>query len=340
MTHEPENPERDPVLDAAWREHSTEMPPTRLDAAILAAAHRASGSAPQPVVAQENGTRPADVGVKTRASTGPQRWWMPLAAAATIGAVALGIVQTMPQHESVIAPTVSEMPARAVERSTALQDTPRDTLQPKEKRDAPSTLAEADVVRAPPAAAPPAAPSAAAARKQAAKVAAPPATETMSPPATETVPPPATESTVPAPASLAAAPQPFPAERKADSGQSAESTDMKSRSRAALALEPTAAPPVAQFSGLARKDERQRSEPLQSARAAPAAMAVGKTAANSARPAKDNDVDAWIVRIHKLHDEGKLADAASELRALRLANPDADGRLPQELRTWAATVKP
>jgi hypothetical protein len=69
-------------------------------------------------------------------------------------------------------------------------------------------------------------------------------------------------------------------------------------------------------------------------------MALGKTAANSTRPATDNDVDAWIVRIHKLHDEGKLADAANELRALRQITPDADGRLPPELRVWAATVKP
>jgi hypothetical protein len=69
-------------------------------------------------------------------------------------------------------------------------------------------------------------------------------------------------------------------------------------------------------------------------------MALGKTSANSARPAKDNDIDAWIARIHKLHDEGKLADAANELRALRRANPEADSRLPPELRAWAATVKP
>jgi len=324
MTHEPENPERDPVLDAAWRVHSTEMPPARLDAAILAAAHRATGSAPEPVVAQENGTRPADVGVKIRASTGPQRWWMPLAAAATIGAVALGILQTLPQHGSIIAPTVSDMPARAVERPAELPHAPRDMLQPKEQRDVPSALAEADVARTPTVAAPPAAPSAAAARKQAAKVAAPPVTDSAAPP----------------PASFAAAPQPFPAEKKADSGETAESADMKSRSRGALATEPAAAPPVAQYSGLARKDERQRSEPLQSAPAAAGAMALGKTAANSARPAKDNDVDAWIMRIHKLHDEGKLADAANELRALRQSNPEADGRLPPELRAWAATVKP
>ena len=56
--------------------------------------------------------------------------------------------------------------------------------------------------------------------------------------------------------------------------------------------------------------------------------------------AKPIDVDAWIVRIRKLHDDGKLADAAKELVAMRAAVPDADRRLPAELRAWAATVKP
>ena len=71
------------------------------------------------------------------------------------------------------------------------------------------------------------------------------------------------------------------------------------------------------------------------------AMALGKTAANAdAASVKADDVDAWIVRIRKLHDDGKLADAAKELVALRKAVPDADIRLPPELRAWAATVKP
>ena len=55
---------------------------------------------------------------------------------------------------------------------------------------------------------------------------------------------------------------------------------------------------------------------------------------------KPIDVDAWIVRIRKLHDDGKLADAVKELIAMRVAVPDADRRLPPELRAWAATVKP
>ena len=66
---------------------------------------------------------------------------------------------------------------------------------------------------------------------------------------------------------------------------------------------------------------------------------MAKTYAESTS-GKPVDVDAWIVRIRKLHDDGKLAEAAKELVALRAAIPDADHRLPPELRAWAATVKP
>ena len=91
----------------------------------------------------------------------------------------------------------------------------------------------------------------------------------------------------------------------------------------------------------ARDDARQRSELAQSAPAASGAAALSKMAPTAdGGSAKAIDVDAWIVRIRKLHDDGKFADAAKELIALRAAVPDADRRLPPELRTWAATVKP
>jgi hypothetical protein len=101
----------------------------------------------------------------------------------------------------------------------------------------------------------------------------------------------------------------------------------------------------------ASDDKRQRNEVAQSAPMASGAGLMAKKAA-SAEPdsaARDSsmreaatpiDVDAWIVRIRKLHDDGKLADAAKELVAMRAAVPDADRRLPLELRAWAATVKP
>jgi hypothetical protein len=301
MTHEPDHPDRDPALDSAWREHSAEMPSAATDAAILAAAHRAVKSAPR------------DVAKPAAEATSPQRWWMPLAAAATIGAVALGVLQTMPQQEIVTAPAVNHTPARAPEHANALPSAPRDEPATVSRKDAPRAAAESVAPPAPPASAPPAA-----------RPAVPPAK----------------------PEARAAAPQPFPAEKKAASAES----DVKDRSSMAptLATVPEAAPPppaapaaAAPMPEFARTDARQRNEAMQSAPAAAGAMALGKTATRMDAPAVSAaDIDAWIVRIRKLHDEGKLADAAKELTALRAAIPDADSRLPRELRAWAATVKP
>jgi len=50
--------------------------------------------------------------------------------------------------------------------------------------------------------------------------------------------------------------------------------------------------------------------------------------------------DAWVRRIADLHAAGDDAAAAAELRAFRAAYPDADSRLPESLRAWAATVTP
>ena len=86
-------PDRDPdihdrELAAAWREHSGERPPASLDAAILAAAHRAVGARP---------------GKASAEALRPPQWWLPFAAAAVIGVVAVGVVQLAP-HETAIDP--------------------------------------------------------------------------------------------------------------------------------------------------------------------------------------------------------------------------------------------
>ena len=84
--------ERDPTLDKAWRAHSREEPPPALNQAILAAAHRAVASGPQKVVPE---------------ATRPPRWWMPLAAAAAIGVVAIGLVQMSPPEQPALDTTSS-----------------------------------------------------------------------------------------------------------------------------------------------------------------------------------------------------------------------------------------
>jgi hypothetical protein len=329
MTHEPDIPERDPALDAAWREHSTELPSAALDAAILAAAHRAVGSAPK------------DASKVAAEATSPQRWWMPLAAAATIGAVALGILQTMPQHDSVTTPAVSDAPApvRAPERASVAPSAPppapaptatRDELQAASRKQAPAVAMESVAPPAP----------ATAPAKPAAKVIPPAATS-----ATDHVAQMQSQLAAASEAQRAAAPapQPFPAEKKAVSAES----DVKDRARMAPKLAaapepalamPAAAAPTAES---ARADVRERNEAQPSAPSAAGAVTLGKTAVRmDAAAAPAVDVDAWIARVRKLHDEGKLAEAAKELVAMRAAVPDADARLPRELRAWAATVKP
>ena len=120
--------------------------------------------------------------------------------------------------------------------------------------------------------------------------------------------------------------------------------------------QPLAAAPAPERIGAASDDKRQRNEVAQSAPMASGGGVMAKKAASAEmdsavrdpatrdsamrEAAKPIDVDAWIARIRKLHDDGKLADAAKELVAMRAAVPDADRRLPAELRAWAATVKP
>jgi hypothetical protein len=71
--------EIDPELDATWRAASREQPPAALDDAIRAAARR------------EVGAKPGGIGAAPR-------WW-PLAAAATVAAIAVGIVQMTPPEQ-------------------------------------------------------------------------------------------------------------------------------------------------------------------------------------------------------------------------------------------------
>ena len=69
----------------AWRSLSNEEPPAALDAALRAAARREVGARVKPAAVPE--------------ATRPERWWFPLAAAATIGAIAIGLLQVvMPER--------------------------------------------------------------------------------------------------------------------------------------------------------------------------------------------------------------------------------------------------
>ena len=71
---------------------------------------------------------------------------------------------------------------------------------------------------------------------------------------------------------------------------------------------------------------------------APAQETVSVTSAQSAAR-QDTTEQLRVEEIAQLHAAGRLDDAAAALRELRRTDPHADERLPQELRSWAATVR-
>jgi hypothetical protein len=102
---------RDSRVDAAWRGHMREAPPPPLDAAILAAAHRAVQSGPR---STDGAHRPR------------HRAWVPLAIAATLGVIAFGVVQLAPHETDTLSSSVSDAPfvARKLEPAAAAKPEP------------------------------------------------------------------------------------------------------------------------------------------------------------------------------------------------------------------------
>jgi len=123
-THDP-NDLRDPRFDAAWRAASREEPPAALDDAILAAARREVRAGPQS--AQENAAA-------VPSALRPERWWAPLAAAATIGAIAIGLLQLANPDKVNVAESdknaVSDMPA-ATEKAKERAESAPEQIAPK-----------------------------------------------------------------------------------------------------------------------------------------------------------------------------------------------------------------
>ena len=139
MNPGPDSPERDPALESAWRAHSREAPPPELDRAILAAAHRAVGSGPQ-----DASKAAAEAAME---ATRPQRWWMPLAAAATIGVVAIGMLQLTTPEESLVAPNerVAAVAPRGAEDKRPAPAVGQNADDARKERDAAVPAARNDV---------------------------------------------------------------------------------------------------------------------------------------------------------------------------------------------------
>ena len=118
--------EIDPKLDATWRAASREEPPAALDDAIRAAARR------------EVGARPGGFGAAPR-------WW-PLAAAATVAAIAVGIVQmTPPEQVTPTAMTAANNAATDVAQRDAKPD--NDKPSANQPQEAPSRAAAPEALR-------------------------------------------------------------------------------------------------------------------------------------------------------------------------------------------------
>jgi hypothetical protein len=137
MTTEDETPVRDAALDAAWRAHSLDEPPAHLDATILAAAHEAVAAGPR------------EVRARAGRATSARRWWVPLATAAAIGGVVIGLSRLAPQDRAATTPYASSLPARdpapssnpvSVDRTDAPAQVPAPAAPAKRVAEAPAPV--------------------------------------------------------------------------------------------------------------------------------------------------------------------------------------------------------
>lgn len=309
--------ERDPALDAAWRAQSTELPPPSVDAAILAAAHREVTSRPR--AAGDDDT--------LAEAREPSRWWWGLAAAATIGAIAFGVVQ--------LAPFGAHDPTRATDMPSA-----ESTARPAAVPAAPVTAEDTAPMKPQNASAA----SAGIARTEA--------------PAREQ----AHMARAPEPAPAAKAVLPAPAPPPAGTRQRAETPTLASGERDAppppqtprpfpMVAAPVPAVPPASVPTAKQEDAApaavastpvaERAAELMAKRTSPAADSAPAAAGVSAegRVAALRTPESFVLRIRELHEAGRLDEAARELVAFRNAYPDADAKLPPALRAWATSIQ-
>ena len=123
----------------------------------------------------------------------------------------------------------------------------------------------------------------------------------------------------------APAPAPPPAAAPAVAPSAASAAESRATGRAGLTANAVPAAP--------------RAAPAQSS-----ASAAGAVAPKLDRRAvldemqRQGSPDDFVARIRSLFAEANMAEAQRELLAFRAAYPDADARLPADLRPWAATV--
>ncbi|HKP64978.1 MAG TPA: hypothetical protein VJX31_00025 [Casimicrobiaceae bacterium] len=292
----------DPALDALLRTHLHEGPPPAVDATILAAAHRA--------VEAPSRARPAR-------ATQAWRWWMPLAAAAVIGVVVIGIVPVAPTLVEPAAPTISDVPVGGSAPPVSLS---KSSDEPKVANGGlPLTSQRIEPPKAPP----PKPEAIAAPRAMPA-----PTRKTVAVPPAASSPMPKTPAPPPAAPQLAAARE-F-ADRGATVSRPAEASIAAAERSIApsTAAAPAPAPPSASASAADASASTATSRPD---------AALAERRAKQATPT--STAVEWIARIRTLRNDGRMAEAAHALIDFRAAFSDADARLPGDLREWAKTVR-
>jgi hypothetical protein len=314
--------ERDRRLDAAWSAASREEPPPSLDAAIRAAARRAVDAAPRP--------------------KRDKHWWYPLATAATVAVLAVGILQLTPPEQ--VAPTI------VADMTVAPREANKDVARPVAPADT-KTVEPSAAITAPSPAATPSPPAQAPARRAREAATGSVAGERAPAPASESdtlkqslaakrefaaqdklasaKPDIAAANTAP---SSAAAPapvapprsEPFPAAAAPEPRRDAYADERKA---AANAPAGAAAPQVARSAAGSSAEEAQMRE-----RTAAAKVATVKAKEGAAR-----SVEEWIKRIRDLKNAGHQDEAAKELAAFRNEYGErADALLPADLRAMKA----
>ena len=303
---------RDPRLDALLRTHLPETPPPAVDAAILTAAQRA-------VDAPRRARLPR--------ATQPWRWWMPLAAAAVIGVIVIGIVPLAPTLVEPPAPKVSDVPAGppsssevSVDSQAARGRSHLDAIKiepaapmPKRAAAAPAPARSEKPGAAKPESARPGSPSAQASALASSALSMPrdASGETRSP----------TPKAVAAPP---AAPQLGAARELADRDAAAS---LQSKTDSAFANRSGTPSPAAGPAADARTS---------AAASRPDAPFADQRAKKAARTMS---ADEWIAQIRTLRNEARMTEAERALVDFRAAFGDADARLPKDLRAWAKTVR-
>jgi hypothetical protein len=321
---------RDPRLDAAWRAASHEEPPGALDDAIRAAARREVGAGPQTMDARASSVPSA---------LRPESWWAPLAAAATIGAIAIGLLQLSTQEHAgapvhdksvvsdvpsvsapvVAAPSEASSAGREVGVREAIAPQPAVPVVPSVparllRKDASGSTAADDRPAANgSASAPTSAPPPAMQMQDTTAVGA------MSADAGKFAPP---------------AGEPFPLDAaKRESTEALANATAQAAARGESRREAPRAPaPVAQFAEPASPTPKAKTAQSLRAEAAGAASAPTTSASPGAPPTLA--VPDWVALIRKLRDEGRTDEAAKELAAFRAAHPDHERLLPPDLRDW------